>query len=390
MDFTSAITTCTDTPDQAELRAVLRDFLDTLATPERVRQAMAGRAGYDEAAWKRLSGELGLVALAVPETRGGAGGTLAEVAVAVAEIGRVLLPVPYLSTALAATVLAEAASAAPAVGTASAAPGAAEAAERYLPGLADGTRAGALVLGDGVALSADGRVSGTVWNVLDGPQADVFLVRASDLLAGDLLAGDHLTGDALVAVGAADATVMPAPTLDQTRPQATVVFDGAPALRVSAADDGGALAGRAGNLLWAALAVESAAAAARCLSMTVEYLKTRVQFGHPIGEFQALKHRCADLAVEAESAHMTAHAAVHAAVSGDDGELAIAAPLAKRYCADAFFRAAAETIQLHGGIGFTWEHAAHLYLKRAKSTQLLHGTPSELRTLIARRAGLLD
>jgi alkylation response protein AidB-like acyl-CoA dehydrogenase len=383
MDFTSAITTCTDTPDQAELRAVLRDFLDTHATPERVRQAMAGPAGYDEAAWKRLSGELGLVALAVPETRGGAGGTLAEVAVAVAEIGRVLLPVPYLSTALAATVLAEAASAAPAVGTASAAPGAAEAAERYLPGLADGTRAGALVLGDGVALSADGRVSGTVWNVLDGPQADVFLVRASDHLAGDLLAGD-----ALVAVGAADATVMPAPTLDQTRPQATVVLDGAPALRVSAADDGGALAGRAGNLLWAALAVESAAAAARCLSMTVEYLKTRVQFGHPIGEFQALKHRCADLAVEVESARMTAHAAVRAAMS-DAGEFALAAPLAKRYCADVFFHAAAEMIQLHGGIGFTWEHDAHLYLKRAKTTQLLHGTPSDLRTLVGRRAGLL-
>jgi alkylation response protein AidB-like acyl-CoA dehydrogenase len=120
----------------------------------------------------------------------------------------------------------------------------------------------------------------------------------------------------------------------------------------------------------------------------VGYLKTRVQFGRPIGEFQALKHRCADLAVEAESARMTAHAAVRAAVSDPD-ECAVAAPLAKRYCADAFFHAAAEMIQLHGGIGFTWEHDAHLYLKRAKTTQLLHGTPSELRTLIGRRAGLL-
>jgi alkylation response protein AidB-like acyl-CoA dehydrogenase len=388
MDFTSAIAAFTDTSDQAELRAVLRDFLGAHATPERVRQAMTGTAGYDEAAWKRLSGELGLTGLAVPEAYGGAGASLAELAVAVEEIGRVLLPVPYLSTALAGALLAEALSAAGAPeagsgagtesGTESGA--VAEAAARFLPGLADGTRAGALVLGDGVTLSGDGHVSGTVWNVLDGPQADVFLVRASDALAGD----------ALVAVGAADATVMPAPTLDQTRPQATVVFDGAPALRVSAPDDGGALAGRAENLLWALLAAESAAAAAQCLAMTVDYLKTRVQFGRPIGEFQALKHRCADLAVEAEAAHMTAHAALRAAVSGDDGELAIAAPLAKRYCADAFFRAAAEMIQLHGGIGFTWEHAAHLYLKRAKSTQLLHGTPSELRRLIASRSGLVD
>jgi alkylation response protein AidB-like acyl-CoA dehydrogenase len=389
VDFTSAFTSFTDTPDQAELRAVLRDFLGTRATPERVRQAMASPAGYDEAAWKRLSGELGLTGLAVPEQYGGAGATLAEAAVAVEEIARVLLPVPYLSTALAGTLLAEATGSAQGPGTAEV-PGAAEAAERFLPGLANGALSGALVLGDGVTLSGDGRLSGTVWNVLDGPLADVFLVRAGDDLAGGDLAASDFAGDALVAVRAADTTVMPAPTLDQTRPQATVVFDGAPALRLSPEDDNGALVGRAWKLMWTALAAESAAAAAQCLSMTVEYLKTRVQFGRPIGEFQALKHRCADLAVEAESAHMTARAALRATVSGDDDELAIAAPLAKRYCADVFCHAAAEMIQLHGGIGFTWEHAAHLYLKRAKSTQLLHGTPGELRALIGRRAGLLD
>jgi alkylation response protein AidB-like acyl-CoA dehydrogenase len=367
----SSFAAFTDTADQAELRSVLRGFLAQHATPARVRQVMASPAGYDEAAWKRLTGELGLTALAVPEQYGGAGATLAEVAVAIEEIGRVLLPVPYASTALVAALLAESA-----LLTGSAEPdGAAE----FLPGLADGTMIGALAFGDAVTLSGDGRVSGTVWNVLDGPLADVFLVRAEDFPGGD----------ALVAVRAADATVMPAPTLDQTRSQATVAFDDAPALRVSPEIDGGALASRARELARAALAAESAAAAAQCLSMTVEYLKTRVQFGRPIGEFQALKHRCADLAVEAESSHMTAHAAIQAALSDPD-ELLIAAPLAKRYCADVFFHAAAEMIQLHGGIGFTWEHDAHLYLKRAKSTQLLHGTPGELRSVIGRRAGLLS
>ena len=371
MDFTSFTDAFTDTPEQAELRAVLRDFLSVHATSARVRQAMASPAGYDEAAWKRLTGELGLTALAVPEEHGGMGATLAEVAVAVEEIGRVLLPVPYLSTAVTAALLAEAG------------------AREFLPGLADGTKTGALALGDGVTMSGDGRVTGTVWHVMDGPRADVFLVRA-----GDGLEGAGLGGDALVAVRAADATVMPAPTLDQTRPQATVEFDDAPALRVSPEGDGGILASRAEELTRTMLAAESAAGAAQCLTMTVEYLKTRVQFGHPIGEFQALKHRCADLAVEAESAHMTAHAAIRAALfdrdePSDPAELAIAAPLAKRYCADVFFHAAAELIQLHGGIGFTWEHDAHLFLKRAKSSQLLHGTPSDLRTLIARRAALL-
>jgi alkylation response protein AidB-like acyl-CoA dehydrogenase len=134
------------------------------------------------------------------------------------------------------------------------------------------------------------------------------------------------------------------------------------------------------------------AAACRALETTVDYLGTRVQFGRPIGSFQALKHRCADLVVAVASASSTAAAAVAAATgtgTGQDGELAVLAPLAKLYCTDVFMRVAAEMIQLHGGIGFTWEHDAHLYFKRAKSNQLQYGTPSELRTLIGRRAGLL-
>jgi alkylation response protein AidB-like acyl-CoA dehydrogenase len=150
----------------------------------------------------------------------------------------------------------------------------------------------------------------------------------------------------------------------------------------------GVSAVRAESLLRALLAAESAAAAQRCLQVTVAYLQTRRQFGRVIGSFQALKHRCADLAVEVTAARAAAAAAVAGTVIAGPDELRVTAAVAKLYCADAFWHAAAEMVQLHGGIGFTWEHEAHRYLKRAKSTQLLFGTRGELRQLIADLAGL--
>ena len=149
----------------------------------------------------------------------------------------------------------------------------------------------------------------------------------------------------------------------------------------------GVSAVRAQSLLRALLAAESAAAAQRCLEVTVAYLQTRRQFGRVIGSFQALKHRCADLAVEVTAARATAAAAV-CACAGDPGQSGLTAALAKAYCADVFWHAAAEMVQLHGGIGFTWEHEAHRYLKRAKTTQLVLGTRGELRRLITDLAGL--
>jgi alkylation response protein AidB-like acyl-CoA dehydrogenase len=333
-----------DTEEQAALREAVRDF------------CVKHR---DSQAWTRLTGELGLTGLAIPECYGGAGAGLAEVAVAVEETGRVLLPAPYLSTALAGAVLAEG----------GAVPGDGVAAE-FLPGIASGTLRAAFVLGGSVTASG-GRLTGVAQHVLDGAEAGVFIVRA---------------GDALFAVRAADAVVTPSLTLDQTRSQASVSFRDAPALAV------GCAAERAADLLRVMLAVESAGAAAHCLDVTVDYLKTRVQFGRPIGAFQALRHRCADLAVEVASARATAYAAVRAAASPaaaeSAAELAVLGPLAKRHCVDVFWHVAAETIQLHGGIGFTWEHEAHRYLKRAKTSQLLHGTPAELRRLVSQRAGL--
>jgi alkylation response protein AidB-like acyl-CoA dehydrogenase len=378
-----------DTPDQADLRSVVRAFAGRHATPEQVRVAMAGPDGYDPKAWERLSGELGLTALAVPERFGGAGAGPGEVAVAVEEFGRLLLPSPYLSTAVAALVLAGAAPGAAGAtpGAADATPGAAgatpgavggagpaasadvagcaAAAERYLPGLADGSVIGALAL-DADVVTAGATVTGVARHVVDGAAAGLLLVRA---------------GEQLLAVAAGDAAVEPLETLDQTRRQAAVRFDGAAALRAGPA----ALAVALQRVL---LAAECAAAAGHCLDVTVDYLKTRRQFGRPIGSFQALKHRAADLAVAVSSAHATARAAVWAAAS-DPAALAALAPLAALHGSRTFVQVAGEMIQLHGGIGFTWEHEAHLYLKRAKSTQLLLGPASALRAEIGRAAGLL-
>jgi alkylation response protein AidB-like acyl-CoA dehydrogenase len=343
-----------DSPEQAALRDAVRAFARRHATPGQVRAAMASTSGYDPAVWERLASDLGLTALAVPERHGGASAGPGEVAVAVEELGRVLLPSPFLSTAVVALVLAG-----PAASETS------QAALRYLPGLANGSLTGALAL-RGEMTMAGGTVSGVSGNVVDGAAAGLLLVRA---------------GDRLVAVDGADASIEPVETLDQTRRQAVVRFDRAPALPAGPAVPAIAL-------LRVLLAAECAAAARHCLDVTVDYLKTRRQFGRPIGSFQALKHRAADLAVAVESAHATARAAVWTA-GNDPAGLATLAPLAALHCSRTFLQATGEMIQLHGGIGITWEHQAHLYFKRAKSTQLLLGPASALRAEIGREAGLL-
>src|SRR3984957_11753843 len=278
-----------DTPEQAALRAGVRDFCRKHAGP---------------GAWGRLTGELGLTGLAVPECHGGAGAGLAEVAVAVEATGRLFLPAPSLPPALAGAVLRESC-AVPADG------GAAE----FLPGIASGALRAAFVLGGSLTASG-GRLTGVADHVLDGAEADLFVVRA---------------GDALFAARAADTVVTPAGTLDQTRSQATVEFRGTPAIAAGSPTEDGA-AGRAEELLRVMLAVESAGAAAHCLDVTVDYLNTRVQFGRPIGAFQALRHRGADLAVEVASARADAYAAVRSAAgAGSPAELAVLGPLAKRH-----------------------------------------------------------
>jgi alkylation response protein AidB-like acyl-CoA dehydrogenase len=344
-----------DTPEQAALRESIRSFARRHATPQHVRATMASTSGHDRSAWERLSSDLGLPALPVPERHGGAGAGPGEVAVAVEEFGRVLLPAPYLSSAVVALALAGSS------GDAGQA-----AAERYLPGLANGSLIGALALRGDVTL-AGSTLSGVASNVIDGPAAGLLLVRA---------------GEQLLAVEAGDAAIEPVETLDQTRRQAVVLFDRAPALPAGPAAPAIALQ----RVL---LAAECVAAARHCLDVTVDYLKTRRQFGRPIGSFQALKHRAADLAVAVESAQATARAAVWTAGT-DAAGLAVLAPLAALHCSRTFLQVAAEMIQLHGGIAVTWEHEAHLYFKRAKSTQLLLGPVSALRAEIGLEAGLLS
>jgi alkylation response protein AidB-like acyl-CoA dehydrogenase len=267
----------------------------------------------------------------------------------------VLLPSPFVSTAVAVLALTRAVEDGDG----------AAAAERYLPGLADGSVIGALALDADVA-AADGTVTGTARNVVDGAAAGLVLVRC---------------GDRLLAVAAADTRVTPLNTLDPTRRQAVIGFDRAPALAVSSA-------AHAIALRRVLLAAESVAAAEHCLDVTARYLTTRQQFGRPIGSFQALQHRAADLAVAVTGARATAQAAMWTAAV-DPAGLAALAPLAALHCSRTFFQVAAEMIQLHGGIGFTWEHEAHLYFKRAKATQLLLGPVSALRAEIGREAGLL-
>jgi len=342
------------TPEQDDLRRTVRGLLDRESGPEHP-------AGRDGSLWRRIR-ELGLTGITVGERHGGAGASALELGVVLAELGRALTAVPFLQAGVAATVLDRAA-----------APAAAD----VLPRLATGELiAGLAAPGPASAFPVGTRdgLTGVLDNVVDGPELDLLLTPARV---------DGETVLAAVRTDAAGVTRTTLPTLDRTRPQARFVLDGAPAAVVG---DAAAAAG-AVDLLLAAVALECAGAARHCLEATVAHLRTREQFGRPLGTFQALQHRCADLAVLVESAWSTAWYAAWTA-DGDPAGAAVAAPLAKAHCADAFRTVAGEMIQLHGGIGFTWEHPAHRYFKRATSTALLFGGRSWVRALVAERAGL--
>ena len=214
--------------------------------------------------------------------------------------------------------------------------------------------------------------------VLDGNTANLILVTATSAQGLSLYAVD---------AAAAGLTRTALPTMDQTRKQSRLEFSNTPATLIGT--DGGALAGleRTLQMAAAALAAEQVGGAQRVLNNAVDYAKNRVQFGRPIGSFQAIKHKCADMLLDVESAKSAAYYAAWAAQEDSD-ELPIAASLAKSFCSEAYFHCAAENIQIHGGIGFTWEHHAHLYFKRAKSTELLLGDPAYHRELLAQRLGI--
>jgi alkylation response protein AidB-like acyl-CoA dehydrogenase len=326
-----------------------------------------------------MAGELGLQGLAIPEQYGGSGFGYAELGIVFEEAGRALLCAPYLATvALAAEALLRA--------------GDERARAELLPGIASGATIATLALTEedgrwdeaGVRLAAtatDGEwsLTGVKTYVPDGHVADLLLVAARTPSGVSLFA---VTGDA-PGIGR---TALP--TLDQTRKQARLEFAATPARLLGA--EGAAWPALARTLATASvlLAAEQVGAAAAALEAAVEYAKIRVQYGRPIGQFQGIKHRCADMLVAVEAARSAAYGGLWALESGDEAEIALAAPLAQAFCSEVLTRVTGDCVQVHGGIGFTWEHPAHLYLKRAKSSEILLGPPAHHRRLLAAALGI--
>jgi alkylation response protein AidB-like acyl-CoA dehydrogenase len=364
--------------EQDELRRITRAFLESKSSEAEVRRLMETTEGYDPKVWSQMANELGLQSLAIPEEYGGQGFTNVELTVVLEEMGRALLCAPYFSTAvLAANAILHS--------------GDEDAKKRLLPGIASGETIATLAFTEpngrwdeagieATASEGDGgwTIDGTKMFVLDGHVADLIIVAARTGAGVSLFS---VPGDA------AGLTRTPLSTMDQTRKQAKLEFAGTPATLIGTDGAGWTTLDRVLDLAAVALAAEQVGGAQFVLEMAVQYAKDRVQFGRPIGSFQAIKHKCADMLLEVESAKSAAYYAAWCAAELND-ELPEVACLAKAYCSEAYFHAAAENIQIHGGIGFTWEHPAHLYFKRAKSSELLFGDPAYHRELLAQRLGI--
>jgi alkylation response protein AidB-like acyl-CoA dehydrogenase len=349
----------TDVDEQ--LRASVRDLLAARAPWTDVLSRAESGEPYDRALWPALARDLGVAGLAVTEAAGGHGATWGEVAVVAEELGRSVAGTPFLGSTVLATAV-----------TRRADDGG------LLPRLADGTTTAAVAIGLAAAPGAGfprsvrfdgGTLTGEVRGVADAGAADVLLVPA-------------VTADGPVIVSCAAMTIEPVTSLDLTRPLADVRFDGLPGSVIASGESAAAALDAALLAGAVVLASEQVGLAQRCLEMTVEYLKNRYQFGRQIGSFQALKHRCADLWAAIAQARAVARYAA-ACLADDDADLAVAAALAQAYCSPVAVKAAEECVQLHGGIGFTWEHPAHLYLKRAKADSIAFGTASRHRSRLA-------
>ena len=364
--------------EQEELRKVVKDFLNAKSSEASVRELMETESGYDPAVWSQMGDQMGLQGLIIPEEFGGSGYSYVELIVVLEEMGRRLLCAPYFSTVvLAANTLIHS--------------GDDAAKKDFLPGIASGETIATLAFTEpsgkwdeaGITMEAtkagDGyTLSGSKSFVLDGHTANLVLVAARTNGAVSLFA---VQGDA------SGLTRTPLSTMDQTRKQAKLDFADTPARLIGAEGQGWDVLSRVLDLAAVGLAAEQVGGAQECLEMAVQYAKDRVQFGRPIGSFQAIKHKCADMLLEVESAKSAAYYAGWCASELNE-ELPSVASLAKSYCSEAYFHTTAENIQIHGGIGFTWEHPAHLYFKRAKSSELLFGDPTYHRELLAQRIGI--
>jgi len=369
--------------EQEELRRTIRRFCEERSPSTEVRRLMDTPEGYDEVVWKEMAEELALQGIHVPEEYGGQGFSFVELGIVLEEFGRSLFPTPYFSSvALAANAVLNA--------------GSEDDRKELLPGIAGGDRIATLALAEAAGkwepgaietvATADGdayTLTGTKSYVTDGATASLLLVAAR--LEGT--SGEEGVGLFAVEGDADGLTRTPLDTIDRTRKQATLKFESVRARGLGDVGNAWPAVRKTLDQVAVCLSAEMVGGADRCLEMAVQYAKERVQFGRPIGQFQAVKHRCANMLLQVESARTASYYALWTA-AGDDDELTLVAPLAKAFCSEAYFTCASDNIQVHGGIGFTWEHDAHLYFRRAKSSELLFGDAAYHRTRLADRLGI--
>lgn len=374
--------------EQEALRQSARSFLKDNCSSDQLRASMQDESGYDRELWRRIASELGWPALTIPENYGGLGLGCVDLVALMEVMGEALLASPFFATVcLAANALLAAASD--------------EQKAEHLPAIAAGQTTATLALteangrwdasGIETVVDADGDsflLRGTKTFVTDGADADLLVVAARERGSKDSdgVSLFLVTGDS------AGLQRRPLPTMDQTRRQGEIVLNevrlGADALMGERGRGWPALRS-ALDLAAIALGAEQVGGAERCLDMSVTYAKERVQFGRPIGSFQAIKHKCADMLLLVESARSAVYYAAAAADSRESREeLSTLTSLAKAYCSDAYFRCAAEALQIHGGVGFTWEYDVHLHFKRAKSSETLLGDAAYHREALARQIGL--
>ena len=376
--------TTVDTDELRELGQSVRSACERLATEERVRAvAFDGEGphrGYDAELWRVLCGQVGVTAIALPEDLGGAGFGVNALGVVARELGRALAPVPFIASAVLATDLLLAADDPAAVA-------------ETLSSLVDGKRtAAAVVTGNGgmwhrgavtiSATAADGRhwrLAGSARHVLHGSAADTLVVIA-------MADGDPAVF--LVDAGSAGMSAEPEAVLDWTRPMATIEFTGALAHRLTPDGPADDVIVRSIQRAIAVLTAEQLGANERVLEIAADYARTREQFGRPVGSFQAIKHKCADMLIELEWARSASQAALES-IDADDGEASWRTSMAKAVCSESLRGASHANLQIHGGIGFTWEDSAHLYLKRARTDEVLFGGPGQHWDKLAAEAKLL-
>ncbi len=365
--------------EQEMLRQSARQFLETECAMPYVRKMMEDDTGYAAEQWKRMA-DLGWMGLIFPESYGGSGLNMVDLVVVLEEMGRVVMPGPFFASVILG-------------GLAIDLGGSETQKQRYLPDIAAGTRRATLAQveesgrwdAEGIALPAkkDGagyRLSGTKLFVHDAHNADLLVVPART-------SGSGISGITLFLVDTRQpgVSITLLKTMDQTRKLCEVTFNnvgvGGDAV-LGAPDQGWPLLDRLVDRAKVALCAEMCGGAQKVLEMSVEYAKVREQFGRPIGSFQAIQHKCANMMVQTESAKSATYYAAWA-VANDVPEAHLAACMAKAYCSDAYRFVSAEGIQIHGGIGFTWEHDMHLYFKRAKGSEVTFGDATWNRELVA-------